>query len=309
MPHLRNLDSLLLKARGMNSSHLGPGLLGACLLGFAALYGPVLVELGGEWYQNENYSHGFLILPAALFLAWRRRDDLARLTPAPSAAGAAVLLGGLATLLVGTAGIELFLTRASMIPVLAGAIIFLYGWKHLRVLAFPLGLLILMIPLPAIIFNQIAFPLQLVATKFGVSAIRLFDIPVLREGNVIVLASTTLEVAEACSGIRSLVSLFTLSLLFGYLSHRGAATRTAIALSAVPTAIFANGLRVAGTGIGAHFFGVEAATGFFHSFSGWLVFVVAFALILAIERAIRLAASWRLPARTVSPAVCEAGQP
>jgi exosortase len=292
----------------MNSSRVAVGGLGVLALAFTALYGPVLLDLTDEWYQNENYSHGFLILPVAFYFAWQRRADLARLTPTPSAWGIPLVLGGLATLLVGTAGIELFLTRVSMVPVIAGAIVLLYGWRHLQMLAFPVALLLLMIPLPAIIFNQIAFPLQLLATKFGVSAVQLFDIPVLREGNVIVLASTTLEVAEACSGIRSLVSLFTVSILFGYLSQPGAAARTVIALSAVPTAIVANGLRVAGTGIAAQYFGAEAATGFFHSFSGWLVFVASFAMILGVERCVRVA-SWRPRAATMpATTVCEAGQ-
>src|SRR5207237_6491746 len=140
----------------------------------------------------------------------------------------------------------------------------LLGWRHVRALAFPLSFLLLMIPIPAIIFNQIAFPLQLLASQFGESAMSLANVPVLREGNVIVLANTTLEVAEACSGIRSLVSLLTLAIVYGYFSDRRAGVRVAIALSAVPVAILANGLRVAGTGIAAHFYGAAAAAGFFH---------------------------------------------
>jgi exosortase len=153
-----------------------------------------------------------------------------------------------------------------------------------------------MIPLPAIVFNQIAFPLQLLASRAGEWALQTARIPVLREGNVIVLATTTLEVAEACSGIRSLVTLLTLALVLGYFTDRRTWFRTVVALAAVPVAIVANGVRVAGTGIAAHAYGPAAAMGFFHTFSGWLVFVVAFALLLGIQRAC-LAMAGSVPVR------------
>ena len=151
---------------------------------------------------------------------------------------------------------------------------------------FPLLFLLLMIPLPAIIFNQIAFPLQLLASRAGEFAISTADIPVLREGNVLVLANTTLEVAEACSGIRSLISLLALGIVFGYFADSRTWVRTLIALSTIPVAIVSNGARVAGTGIAAHHYGPQVAEGFFHEFSGWVVFMVAFALMLALQQLI-----------------------
>jgi exosortase len=190
------------------------------------------------------------------------------------------------TLLAGQLGAELFLTRVSLIGVLAGAVLYLYGWEHLRVVWFPLAFLLLMIPLPAIIFNQVAFPLQLVASRFGEAVLRLFDVPVLREGNVITLANTQLEVAEACSGIRSLISLLTLGVVYGYFTDKRFLVRLVIALSTIPVAIVANGLRVAGTGIAAYHYGEEAAQGFFHEFSGWVVFVVSLAMVFVIHRTV-----------------------
>src|SRR5207244_1888849 len=157
----------------------------------------------------------------------------------------------------------LFLSRISLLGVLAGMILFLFGWAHLRALAFPLAFLLLMIPLPAIIFNQIAFPLQLLASRAGEYAISAADIPVLREGNVLVLANTSLEVAEACSGIRSLISLLTLGIVYGYFTDRRTIVRVVLAASTIPIAIVTNGGRVAGTGIAANYFGPEAAQGFF----------------------------------------------
>jgi exosortase len=143
-----------------------------------------------------------------------------------------------------------------------------------------------MIPLPAIIFNQIAFPLQLFASRVGEVALGVAGVPVLREGNVITLPTVTLEVAEACSGIRSLVSLLTLAIVIGQLSEPRRWIRSALAATAVPVAIAANAARVAGTGIAAHYVGASAAEGFLHTFSGWLVFVVALALLLGTHRAL-----------------------
>ena len=180
-----------------------------------------------------------------------------------------------------------------MLFVLAGAIVFLRGTPALKVLAFPLAFLLLMIPLPAIIFNQIAFPLQLLASRAGEAALSLSGIPVLREGNVIVLAHITLEVAEACSGIRALVSLLTLGIVYGYFTDDRVGVRTVIALATIPIAIVANAARVAGTGIAAQYFGERAAEGFFHTFSGWLVFVAAFAMLFVVGRTIE----WLAPAQ------------
>ena len=194
------------------------------------------------------------------------------------------------TLVAGQLGAELFLTRVSLIGVLAGAVLFLYGWEHLRITWFPLAFLILMIPIPAIIFNQIAFPLQLLASRFGETVLQLFNIPVLREGNVITLANTQLEVAEACSGIRSLISLLTLGIVYGYFTDKRLSVRAALRSPRFPVAIIANGLRVAGTGIAAYRYGQEAAQGFFHEFSGWVVFVVSLALMFLIHRTLRAVA-------------------
>jgi exosortase len=265
--------------------------------GFALLYAHVLAKLVHDWATDDNYSHGFLIVPIALYFVWERRRALAAVPARPSWLGIPVIAGALAVLAVGTLGAELFLTRISIIGVLAGAVLFVGGWRHLRALTLPIAFLLLMIPLPAIIFNQIAFPLQLLASRVGEASISALNIPVLREGNVIVLANTTLEVAEACSGIRSLISLLTLGIVFGYFVDPRPWMRTLIALATIPIAVFANGVRVAGTGIAAHYYGAAAAEGFLHEFSGWLIFVVSFALLFAVQRALaRL-----LPVKLASP--------
>jgi exosortase len=254
--------------------------------GFLLLYWQVLVKLSNAWWTDDNYSHGFLIPPIAAYLIWERRDRFSAAAIRPSNLGLIVVLLSVLVLAAGVLGSELFLTRISILGTLAGMTLFLFGWPRLRALIFPLLFLVLMIPIPAIIFNQIAFPLQLFASRVGEFTLSSVDIPVLREGNVLILANTSLEVAEACSGIRSLVSLLTLGIVFGYFADRRIWVRTAIALSTIPVAVLANGARVAGTGIAAHRFGPGAAEGFFHEFSGWVVFVVAFALMLGLQRVI-----------------------
>ena len=253
---------------------------------FVLVFWQVFVRLIDAWIVDGNYSHGWLIIPIALYFVWERRDKLAATPVQPSWFGLVLIGGGLLVLLAGLWGSELFLSRVAMLPVIAGIVLFVFGWGYIRILWFPIAFLFLMIPIPTIIFNQIAFPLQMQASRFGEWAISAVGIPVLREGNVLTLANTSLEVAEACSGIRSLVSLITLGLVYGYFMDPRPWIRTLIVASAIPVAIIANGARVAGTGMAAHWIGKEAAEGFFHEFSGWIVFIFAFAMILVLQKLI-----------------------
>ncbi|MGE5362206.1 MAG: exosortase/archaeosortase family protein [Bacteroidales bacterium] len=261
---------------------------------FAVVYGAVVLSLVHNWVVDDNYSHAFVLVPAAAYLAWLRRADLAAQPLAPSFLGLLVVVVSLVVFAAGTLGAEVFLARISMLGVAGGTILFVAGRRHLAILAFPLGLLLLVVPLPALLFNQVAFPLQLLASRLGEWALWATGVPVLREGNVITLAHTRLEVAEACSGIRSLMSLVALALLYGYFSDPRPGVRAALAAVAVPVAIVVNGLRIAGTGLLAQQFGAQAAEGFFHAFSGWLMFVAAFALLVAAHRVI--AWEWPQPA-------------
>lgn len=271
--------------------------------GFVALYWDVVAKLVMAWYTDDNYSHGFLIVPLALYLAWERRARFQAAEIRPSAFGLVVVAGSLLLLMAGILGSELFTTRVSIIGTLIGVMLFLFGWGRLRVLGFPIALLFLMVPIPSIIFNQIAFPLQIFASRVGESALELSNIPVLREGNVLILANTTLEVAEACSGIRSLVSLITLAIVFGYFSDPRPWVRTLIAVSAVPIAVLTNGARVAGTGIAAYYYGSAAAEGVIHEFAGWLVFVAAFALLALLQQSISRIMPPQSPVSAVEAAV------
>lgn len=266
-----------------NETAMVAGVLAATIV---LMYAGVLSSLVAQWSSDDNYSHGFFVLPLAGYFAWERRDALAAAARRPSVLGLAVILGSLLVWTAGLLGAELFLTRISLIGVTAGTVLFVWGWTHFRILLFPILFLLLMVPLPAIIFNQIAFPLQLVASQAGEVAIATAGIPVLREGNVLQLPSQTLEVAEACSGIRSLVSLLMLAIVLGYFTESRTGARVLIAFAAVPIAILANAARVAGTGLAAEWVSPAAAEGFFHTFSGWLVFVVAFAGLLLVQQLI-----------------------
>jgi exosortase len=264
----------------------------ALALGLLWVYGPVAVGLVAQWRHDENYSHGFVVVPFAAFVAWTRRDALRRAALCPTLGGLTLLAISLLIFTVGKLGAELFLTRLSLIGVLAGSIAFIWGRAHLRILAFPLAFLVFMVPLPAIVFNQLTFPLQLFASTIGESVIRGLGIPVLREGNVLQLPSRTLEVAEACSGIRSLTSLLMLGIVLGYFTEQRTATRVLIALATIPLAVVANAMRVAGTGITSEWISPTAADGFLHTFSGMVMFVIALLGLGAVQQVVS-----RIPVR------------
>ena len=268
----------------------------------AFAYWGVLARLGRFWWEDENYSHGLLIPFVIGYILWLERGRLAAVAERPRLLwGGALVVGALLMLWVGTAGAELFTQRTSLLVLLAGLAVYFRGWRLLGAVGVPLLLLALAIPVPTIVFNKVAFPLQLFASRCAVWAMRLFDIPVLREGNIIELyplGSTTtkkLEVVEACSGIRSLMTLVTLAVVFAYFTspsdedgeggrrlERFRAVRAVlIVLAAVPIAIITNAARVSGTGVLARFYGTEIADGFFHEFSGWVIYVVAFLLLFA----------------------------
>jgi len=188
---------------------------------------------------------------------------------------------------VGTLGAELFISRSSLLFLLGGMILFFAGWKMLRAVAFPLAFLLLMIPLPALIYNQVTFPLQLLASRLASNSLELLGIPVLREGNVLVLPNYSLEVIEACSGIRSLMCLIALAVAYGFFVERRLWARIALVVLMVPIAVASNALRVVGAGVATYFWGPQWAEGFFHFFQGWLIFVSALACMLIVHWVLR----------------------
>ncbi len=283
--------------RGLHEDRLRLWLVATAVL---VLYAPVLAQLAREWWHDPNFSHGFLISPLAGFLVWQRRKQLLATVVRPSNWGFVFACGAVAVLFAGSLGAELFLTRISLVGMLASMVVFFFGWRWLRLLLFPLAVLLLMIPIPQIIFNQVAFPLQLAASRFAGGGLSSVGVPVLREGNLILLPNNvTLEVAEACSGIRSLMALLALGVTYGHFFETRQAVRWILVAGTVPIAVVANGLRITGTGLLTYFFGEQAAEGFFHLFSGWVVFLFAFALLVILHKLLGL--SWRVFARAGAP--------
>jgi exosortase len=175
------------------------------------------------------------------------------------------------------------LARTSLLFAIAGLIIYFFGWKMLRALVFPWAVLFLTIPLPAIIFNQIALPLQFEASRLASGMLSLLGVPVLREGNIIQLSSLTLDVAEACSGLRSLISLITLAIFYGYLFEPKVIRRILLVVLAIPIAVFANGFRIMGSGLLGEYWSPDKAEGFFHMFSGFLIFACSLLLLFGLH--------------------------
>jgi exosortase len=254
------------------------------------LYWGTLIHLASQWWHDPDFSHGFFVPLFSAFVLWQERTRLTQIAPKPSWSGLGVILAALGLLVLGQMGAELFLSRLSLLLLLAGAVILFFGWNLFRAVLFPWAFLLLMIPIPKVAFNQITFPLQLLASRVAADILRspLFGVPVLREGNVIYLASMALEVAEACSGIRSLMSLLTLAIIYGYLMARRMWVRWALALASVPIAVAANCVRIIGTGLLVQYWNADKADGYFHASWGWLTFIVAFVMLYALHALIRL---------------------
>lgn len=256
-------------------------------------YAPVLYALVKNWNSDADMGHGFFVPIIAAYIAWQKRAEVAATPAQPNWWGLPVVLYGALQLCIATLGAELFTARTAFVISLAGMVLLLGGARYLKIFAFPLFLLLFMIPIPAIIYNRITFPLQIIASESAEKALSLLQIPVLREGNVLELPDQTLNVVEACSGIRSLLSLSFLSLVFGYFFEKRVWIRVVLFLSTIPIAIAANGARVTLTGILAET-KPELAEGFFHAMSGWIIFMVALAILAVwhqvLVKGIRLAA-------------------
>jgi len=288
------MGGLARDARERRMSILYAGAASALAFG---IFGPILYHMVRHWSAVDDYSHGFLVVPLALYFAWERRRNLRRATIRPSWWGLLPLTLGSLALMIGRLGVELTAMRVSFVLTLIGLQILLLGREVFRILAFPLLFVFFMVPLPQSFVNVVAFPLQLVAADFAVETLHLLHIPALREGNIIHLAETQLFVAEACAGLRSLMALATLAVVFAYFFRKNPIERVIIVASAIPIAIFVNAFRVALTGILAHRIGSAAAEGLIHQTEGFFTFGLAFGLLLveAWLLSIFWPRSWKLP--------------
>lgn len=257
--------------------------LGILLLAFLALYYPFIQTLMRDWDTNDNYSQGYFIPFVSAFMIWWVLKDLEINDLKPSNWGIAIIVLGLLQLFIAKVGSEYFLQRTSMIIVLFGISFFLFGGRFTKTIWLPLVYLIFMVPLPAIIWNRIAFPMQLFASAITEDVVRFIGIPILREGNVLHLAQTSLEVVDACSGLRSLVNILGLAVGLGFVMNKEAWKRWVLFLAAFPIAVIVNIIRLAGTAVLATRYGGDVARGFLHDFSGWLVFVAGIALLIGVQ--------------------------
>jgi len=247
---------------------------------FLFLYASTLRGLLEDWWIDPDYSHGMIVPFVVAYIIFRRSQKLKQLPVKPwMFAALAVILVSQLLFLAGYFGAEFFLQRSSIVLFLAGMVLILFGWDHLRHLALPLFLLELCIPLPTVVMNQITLPLQLIASSASEAVLRGCGIPVYRSGNILQMAHQTLNVGEACSGIRSLVSLFTLAVIMVSFFRVRLLVRIVFVASAAGVAIVANGLRISGAGVLGFYFGQRFTLGYWHLLEGWLVFVFAFMLL------------------------------
>lgn len=246
-------------------------------------YFPVLARLVHQWATDDDMGHGFFVPVIAGWIAWQKLPEIQNLPAKPDYRGAILLVWGALQLYVATLGAELFLARTAVVLTVIGSVWLLGGTRYLKVFAFPLLLLFFMVPIPAIIYNQITFPLQLFASSVAEWSLNILGIPVARNGNVLELSTMTLNVVDACSGIRSLLSLTFLSLVYGYFFEKNTVVRVLLFFSTIPIAIAANAGRVTVTGILAQF-KPELAEGMYHEAEGWIIFMIALLLMVGVHQ-------------------------
>jgi len=262
----------------------------------AAVYGGTLAGLVRQWTSSPDDSYGLALVAVAVAVCWKRRDALTRAADAPPSplSTLALLLAGLLLYIVGQLGADVFLTRASLVVILAGTIWFACGTGSMRAMVAPLLFLLIAIPLPALVVNAVTLPMQLTASRLAEHTLNTAGVAVFRDGNVLELPSGSLEVAEACSGLRSAVSLAAIAVLFAW-TQPSWPRRAALMAASVPIAIVMNGLRITATALASEAWGPDAATGGWHEFTGWVTFVASVSLLVLVQRALT-----RPPARSVA---------
>jgi exosortase len=253
-----------------------------CLIFITGLYCTIVPAMAVQWYSDENYSHGFIVPFISGYFLYTKRRELLEASVEPWGPGLLLIFLALVQLIFGWLGTEYFTMRSSLVVLIAGMIFYLLGIGILKIVILPLAYLLFMIPLPYIIYDSVAFPLKLFVTKISVSFLKVIGVVVLREGNIIMFPATTLEVADACSGMRSLISLLALGVAYAFISQNSVTKRWVIVLSTIPIAILTNTTRVIITGILAQRWGAKAAEGFFHEFAGLAMFVLAMALLVLV---------------------------
>jgi len=246
---------------------------------FVLVYVPVVRHLLRQWYNDPDMGHGFFVPVIAGYVVWQRRAELLATKLQPDWRGLLLVVWGGVQLVIATLGTELFTQRVAMLITLVGVVWTLCGTEILKKLAFPLFLMLFMIPIPQVIYSSMTFKLQILASRLAEDALTILQVPVARDGNVLELPNQRLSVVEACSGIRSLLSLTFLALVYGYFFEKKTWVRVVLFFSTIPIAIVANGSRVTITGLMTEV-KAELAEGFFHEAQGWVIFMVGLGLLI-----------------------------
>jgi exosortase len=260
------------------------------------MYAPVLSSMARQWWDDPNYGHGLLVPVFVAYILWRERTGWRTVPVRASDYGLPIMLLALGLFILGMLGAEVFTARVSLLILISGIIVFLAGWQMLRSVAFPIGYLFFMIPLPTLVYYQLTFPLQLWASRLGAHGLVILGVHTVREGNLLILPNATLEVVEACSGVRSLLSLLAAVVAYGYLAEQRTWKRGLLVVLAIPVVIMSNGLRLVATGVLSFVFGPEVDSGPVHAVLGLAFFVLAFLSILWSHSLLRHLTSQRIPA-------------
>jgi exosortase A len=253
------------------------------LAAFFITYLPVWEGLVSAWSRSDEYSHGFFIIPLSLFILWKKKNILARITPSPSAWGLAIIITSLLLYILADLAEISTVASFSMLPLLAGVIIYFYGFKILKENIFSLFLLLFMIPVPAQIYSSLTIPLQLIVSKASALMVSAVGVPIYLEGNVILMPGRVLEVVQACSGLRSLISLLALSLILGYFTLKSNWLRSVLFVSGIPVAIVVNIVRVFFMVLAFYYFNLDLTKGSIHTIYGMAIFFLAIIIILIIR--------------------------
>jgi exosortase D (VPLPA-CTERM-specific) len=245
-------------------------------------YRETIAALYNQWMTNDDFSHGLLIIPISLYLIWKKRRELEGIPYRIDWRGLLLLIAGIMIYIAGELGAELFTTRVSMLVMAIGIVWLLFGLNVIKCITFPLLFMFLMLPLPGFIYRNMTFPLQIISSKLSVDMLHIFGVMAYREGNVIDMGFTQFQVVEACNGLRFIMPLFTVGVLFAFTNRKVLWKRLVLIAATIPLAIGANVVRIAGTGVVSLFWGAKAAEGFFHSFSGWAVFMICLGVFAGI---------------------------
>jgi exosortase len=256
------------------------------VLALLLAYGSALLALMGQWANDPNYSHGFFVPAMAAWLAWRRRDRFRAAPRRPDVLGIAVVLAGALLYVAGILAAELFTTRLSLVVVLAGLVLAIEGRARLRAMAFPVAFLLLMIPLPYVIYYRLTFPLQIESSRMAAGFLELLGLPVLREGNVLHLEGYSLEVVTACSGLRSIMTLGTIGVFLSDFVPLSRPGRVVLVAMVIPVAVAANVSRLATTAGLAAIAGPDSAESFLHELSGIVLFVTGALALFFVAKGI-----------------------